>query len=51
MSTKELNTLSRQASQGESISREEAEALLQGLTYTEKLALRELLREMKKAPC
>ena len=51
MTTAELDRLRRKASQGESISREEAADLIKDLTYEAKLQLRELLREMKKAPC
>lgn len=51
MTLKQLETLRRKASQGESISREEAAGLIKNLSYEAKLQLRELLREMKNAPC
>ena len=51
MTLKQLESLRRKASQGESISREEAADLIKGLSYEEMLQLRELLREMKNAPC
>lgn len=51
MTTADIDCLRRKASQGESISREEAAKLIKGLTYEDKLQLRELLKAMKKAPC
>lgn len=51
MTKAELETLRRKASQGESISREEAADLIKNLSYEAKLQLREFLREMKNAPC
>lgn len=51
MTLKQIETLRREARHGESISREEAESLIRQLSYSEKLQLRELLREMKNAPC
>ena len=46
-----IDRLRRQAAQGESISREEAESLIRQLSYSEKLQLREYLKAMKNAPC
>lgn len=51
MTIKQIDTLRRKASQGESISREEAADMIKNLSYEAKLQLRELLREMKNAPC
>lgn len=51
MAIKQIDTLRRKASQGESISREEATDMIKNLSYEAKLQLRELLREMKNAPC
>lgn len=51
MTIKQIDTLRRKASQGESISREEAADMIKNLSYEAKLQLREILREMKNAPC
>ena len=51
MTLKQIETLRREASQGKSISREEAESLIRQLSYSEKALLREYLKAMKNAPC
>ena len=51
MTTADLDRLRRKASQGESISREEAASLIKDLAYEDKLQLQELLKAMKNAPC